>query len=490
MNRFDLEEATIAQIQARFQNGSLTSHQLVSHYLAQIETNDQQGAELNAIAVINQNALHEAQQLDQEYKATGPRSLLHGIPVLVKDNYETWDMQTAAGSILLKGWIPPEDAFIVKKLRQAGAIILAKTNMHEFALGIITIGSLFGATRNPYKLDRNPGGSSGGTGAAVAANFGVVGWGTDTCGSITIPAAHNNLFGIRATQGLASQTGIIPLSRTQDVGGPLARTVTDLAIAFDFTVGRDPQDPQTAEADNHTPPSYTDNLDLNGLQGARIGLLIDLLQPEEGDQPVAELVKQAAVAMQAQGAFVTDISIPNLHDLLNDKLGGFLVLNSEVKPSLNRYLAHRPSAPINSFDEILAQKRVQKSIQRTLQMHQALKTVESGEYEEQLQKRTTLKEAIYHTMDHFGVDVLIYPTIRRTAMPLGARQIGGSNAKLSSNSGLPVLSMPVGFTPEGLPVGVNLLGREWAEPHLFKLAFAYEQATIHRRPPTSTQTPV
>jgi amidase len=188
---------------------------------------------MNAISVTNANALTEADARDAERRAGAPRGPLHGIPVIVKDNYDTADLQTAAGSRSLAGWVPPDDAFLVKKLREAGAIIIAKSNMHEFAYGITTLGSLFGQTRNPYALDRNPGGSSGGTGAAIAANFAAVGMGSDTCGSIRIPASHNSLVGIRGTQGLASRSGIIPLSSTQDIGGPIARTVTDLAIVLD-----------------------------------------------------------------------------------------------------------------------------------------------------------------------------------------------------------------------------------------------------------------
>ena len=488
MTPFELPEITISQIQEGFQNGSLTSYELVSRYLARIEAYDQQGPALNAISAINQRALQDAQQLDQERQEHGARGPLHGIPILVKDNYETHDMQTAAGSIVLKGWIPPDDAFIVKQLRKAGAIILAKTNMHEFARGITTIGSLFGATHNPYKLDRNPGGSSGGTGAAVAANLGVVGWGTDTCGSITIPAAHNNLFGIRATQGLASQTGIIPLSHTQDVGGPLARTVTDLTIAFEATVGYDPQDPQTADADSHIPASYIDLLDKNSLQGARIGLLTDLHQYDAADQPVTDIIRKAAADMAAQGALVSEVSIPNLHNLLNDKLGGFLIINCEVKPDIDHYLANRPTAPVRSFDEILEHKEVWASIKPALRGYNALNTLDRGDYEKHLLKRVTLKEAIYQAMDKAGIDVLIYPTNRRTAASIGERQVGGHNAKLSANSGLPALSMPAGFATDGLPVGVNLLGREWDEARLLSLAYAYEQATNHRRPPNSTPT--
>jgi len=222
---FELVEVTIPQLQSALSTRIVTSHDLVTQYLARIEAYDQHGPALNAISVINGNALAEADARDAERRAGAGHGPLSGIPIIVKDNYDTIDLQTAAGSKSLAGWIPPDDAFLVTKLHQAGAIIIAKSNMHEFAYGITTLGSLFGQTRNPYALDRNPGGSSGGTGAAIAANFAAAGMGSDTCGSIRIPASHNSLVGIRGTQGLASRSGIIPLSSTQDIGGPITRTV-------------------------------------------------------------------------------------------------------------------------------------------------------------------------------------------------------------------------------------------------------------------------
>src|SRR5215831_8668781 len=295
-----------------------TSRDLVAMYLARIDAYDQRGPTLNAISVTNANALTEADARDAERRAGTPRGALHGIPIVVKDNYETADMQTADGSRLLAGWIPPADSTLVKKLRGAGAIIVAKSNMHEFARGIITVGSLFGQTRNPYALDRNPGGSSGGTGAAIAANFAAAGMGSDTCGSIRIPAAHNSLAGIRGTQGLASRTGIIPLSSTQDIGGPITRNVTDLAIVLDVIVGYDPADPQTAASVGNIPSSYTDFLQLNGLRGARIGLLTDLLGSEPADTEVATIVRAAVNEMKGRGAEVIDVAIPGVKDHMND----------------------------------------------------------------------------------------------------------------------------------------------------------------------------
>ena len=245
---FELMEATIPELQAALAAGTVTSRELVTRYLARIDAYDQKGPALNAISAINDRALAEADALDAERKTRAPRGPLHGIPVIIKDNYETVTMQTADGSRALAGWVAGTDAVLVKKLRDAGVIVIAKSNMHEFARGITTLGSLFGQTRNPYALDRNPGGSSGGTGAAIAANFAAVGMGSDTCGSIRIPASHNSLVGIRGTQGLASRTGIIPLSSTQDIGGPIGRTVTDVAIVLDTIVGYDPADPRRPPA--------------------------------------------------------------------------------------------------------------------------------------------------------------------------------------------------------------------------------------------------
>ena len=261
---FELMEATIPELQSALAAGSATSRDLVTRYLARIDAYDQKGPALNAISAINDRALAEADALDAERQERAPPGQLHGIPVIVKDNYETVTMQTADGSRALAGWVAGTDAFLVKKLRAAGAIVVAKSHMHEFARGITTLGSLFGQTRNPYALDRNPGGSSGGTGAAIAANFAAVGMGSDTCGSIRIPASHNSLVGIRGTQGLASRTGIIPLSSTQDIGGPIGRSVTDVAIVLDAIVGYDPADAQTAASIGHTPKTYTDFLQLGG----------------------------------------------------------------------------------------------------------------------------------------------------------------------------------------------------------------------------------
>ena len=483
--QIDLLEATVPQLQAALTDGTVTSHDLVSMYLARIDAYDQKGPALNAISVTNRNALAEADTRDAERRAGVPRGLLHGIPVIVKDNYDTVDLQTAAGSRSLAGWVPPDDAFLVKKLRQAGAVIIAKSNMHEFAYGITTLGSLFGQTHNPYALDRNPGGSSGGTGAAIAADFAAVGMGSDTCGSIRIPASHNSLVGIRGTQGLASRSGIIPLSSTQDIGGPIARTVTDLAILLDATVGYDPGDAQTAASVGNIPKSYTDYLQLTGLRSARIGLLTALLATDPADAEVAAVVRGAVGEMKEQGAEPVDVAIPGLSDLLTDRANGFLIIRQDFKFDLNAYLAARPSAPVRTLEEVLASGKFHPAVETNLRNSQAVESRDTEEYLAHIVKRNILRDAILKAMADNRVEALAYPTIRRKANVIGEMQMG-TNCQLSANSGLPAITVPGGFTADGLPVGVELLGRAWSEPQLIKFAYAYEQATHHRRPPAST----
>jgi amidase len=482
---FEIMEATIPRLQAALSTGMITSRDLVAMYLARIEAYDQKGPMLNAISAINERALSEAEALDAERRAGTVRGPLHGIPIVVKDNYETIGMQTADGSLSLAGWIPSDDAHLVKKLRAAGAIIIAKTNMHEFAYGITTVGSLFGSTRNPYALDRNPGGSSGGTGAAVAANFAAIGMGSDTCGSIRIPAFHNSLVGIRGTQGLASRIGIIPLSSTQDIGGPIGRSVTDVAIVLDAIVGYDAADPQTAASVGNTPDSYTDYLQLTGLRGARIGIVTSLFAPDPEDVEIATIVRAALNEMKSQGADLVDIAIPGLTELLTDRFGGNLIIRQDFKFDFNSYLAARPTAPVHSLKEVLASGKFHPTVKDNLSNSQSTDSRDTKEYLEHRLKRDRLRETILKAMADNRVEALAYPTIRRKANLIDQAQVG-TNCRFASNSGLPAIVVPAGFTPDGLPVGVELLGRSWSEPQLIKLAYAYEQATNHRRPPPTT----
>jgi amidase len=478
---FEVMEATIPELQAALTAGTVTSRQLVARYLARIEAYDRQGPALNAVSVVNRNALAEAEALDAERRARGPRGPLHGIPVIVKDNYDTADMQTAAGSILMKDWLPPDDAFVVRRLREAGAIIIAKSNMHEWAYGITTVGSLFGQTRNPYAPGRNPGGSSGGTGAAIAASFAAVGLGSDTCGSIRLPAAHNSLVGIRATQGLASRGGIVPLAHSQDIGGPIGRTVTDVAILLDAIVGYDPDDPQTAESVGRIPRSYTEFLQLTGLRGARIGILTDLFGTDPADAEVAGIVRAALDEMRALGAEVVEVSIPNLSPLLV----GAGVIREEFRADLAAYLAARPTAPIKTLKEVVDSGQFHPMVRDVLVAAQNVDELDPKDYLEKLVRRGAIRQTALAAMADHNLDALAYPPIRRKAAPLGEAQ-PGNNCVLSATSGLPAIVVPAGFTEDGLPVGVELLGRAWGEGQLIRLAYAYEQGTRHRRPPTST----
>ncbi len=480
-DELELLEATIPALQAALASGVVSSRDLVALYLARIEAYDQQGPALNAISWFNRNALAQADALDAERQAAGPRGPLHGIPVLVKDNYDTADMQTAGGSILMKGWIPQDDAFLVRKLRDAGAIIIAKTNMTEWALGYWCVGTLFGQTRNPYALDRVPGGSSGGTGAGIAANYAAIGLGTDTEASIRCPAAENSLVGLRGTQGLLSRAGIIPLSHTQDIGGPLGRTVTDVAVTLDALVGYDPADPQTAASLGNVAATYTASLCATALNGARIGLLTDLFELDPSDPGVTAVVRRAADEMRQQGATVIEVSIPNLADLMSSS--GVV---TETRFELKKYFDAHPTAPIRSLDEIVASGIYVPEIAATLKRLDAVESLDTKDYYQALAQRTVLRQATLAVMADNSLDAFIYPTMRVKPVLIGTPTQTGVNANLTTHTGLPTLTVPAGYTDDGLPVGVEFLGRAWSEPTLLGFAYAYEQATHHRRSPAST----
>ncbi|MBI4538120.1 MAG: CHRD domain-containing protein [Gemmatimonadetes bacterium] len=478
---FDVFEASIPELQEAMESGRLTAAQLVDAYLARIEAYDKRGPQLNAILWVNANARAEARALDEERARRGPRSALHGIPVILKDNFDAHDMPTTAGSLALAGVVPPDDAFQVRKLRQAGAIILAKANMHELASGVTTISGLGGQTRNPYDPSRNPGGSSGGTGAAVAASFGAVGWGTDTCGSIRIPAAHNNLFGLRPTKGLSSIDGIIPLSHTQDTGGPLARTVTDLAIALDATVGPDPADAATRALEGRPLPRFREALDANALRGARLGVATDLFTDTLEDREAIRLIRNAIMAMKAQGAEVMEVSVPGIDSLL----GRSRVVEHEFKFDLADYLAATPAAPVKSLGEILERGLHLAALDSAFRARNRVETRDSEVYRTLLARRDSVREAVLRAMDAERLDALVYPTVQRRPALIGEPQ-RGSTCRLSAHSGMPALTAPAGFTGDGLPVGVELVGRPFADARLVALAYAFEQATHHRRPPATT----
>jgi Asp-tRNA(Asn)/Glu-tRNA(Gln) amidotransferase A subunit family amidase len=479
---FDVMEKTILELQEAMTRGQVTSKELVSAYLARIAAYERSGPALNAFITVDARALETAEALDRERASKGPRGPLHGIPIVVKDNFETADMPTTGGSIALAGFMPGHDAFQVQKLRDAGVVIIGKTNLHELAAGITSISSLGGQTRNPYEPTRNPGGSSGGTGAAVAANFAVAGMGSDTCGSIRIPAASNNLVGLRGTLGLSSRRGIIPLSHTQDIGGPLARSVTDLAIMLDATVGLDEGDSTTSAGKGHVPQSYRDALQVTALKDVHVGVLKNLFGAAQEDNEVNTIDRKALDAMKAAGAQIEEVTIPGLEDLVR----GSSVINSEFKFDLMDYLAPFPNAAVHSLGDILDRGEYDKALENTFTLRNKAESRETEEYRRARVKRAAVRDLVLATMEELKLDVLAYPPLGRKAAIIGEPQGGGANCQLSASSGLPAISMPAGFTDDGVPVGVELLGRAWTEPRLLAIAYAYEQATHLRRPPSTT----
>ncbi|WP_204524671.1 amidase family protein [Litchfieldia alkalitelluris] len=479
---FKLEEATITELQDAMEQGKVTSKQLVQMYLERIQQYD---SILNALTIINPNALETAAALDDERATKGPRGLLHGIPVIVKDNYDTYDMPTTAGSKSLEGSIPPDDAFQVAKLREAGAVIIAKSNMAEFAFSPNeTVSSIGGTTVNPYDIERVPAGSSGGTAAAIAANFAVVGLGTDTGNSIRGPGSHTSLVGIRSTMGLTSRDGIVPIILSRDIGGPLARTVTDAAIILDTIAGYDPKDPVTAKSVGHMPDSYLDFCDKNGLNGARIGVLRQYFPDEEIDSEVKQLIEQAIIDLRNQGAIIVDdFNIPNLEQLFQNANGPF-TMKTDIKAYLETL---GPNAPVKSLDEIIESGKYHPSIEEGMKYAHGVKLPPEDDpdfYKSEV-NREVYRLSILKAMADQEVDVFIFPTWNYPPRKIGDWESphGNNSYQMSPPTGFPALTVPMGFTYGNLPAGLQMLGRPFSEPTLIKYAYAYEQATKHRRAP-------
>ena len=475
----DAFELTIPELQAAMAAGQTTSAALVQQYLDRIAAFDRAGPRLRAMIHVNPRAREEAAALDRERATKGPRGPLHGIPIVLKDNYDTFDMPTTVSSVAMAGFVPPDDGTQVRKLREAGAVFLGKTNLHEFARGIETISSLGGQTLNPYDPRRNPGGSSGGTAAAVAANFAAVGMGSDTCGSIRIPAANTNLFGLRVTQGLSSRDGIVPLSHTQDVGGPLARSMIDLVTVLDATVGTDAADAQTAGAHGRLPDSFAEFLQADALEGARIGVLTDYLRESAPYQEVTEVIQAAISTMQANGAETIDLQIGGLDELLANTG----VIDYEFTTDVGQYL-RASGAPVGSVQELLDSGRYHAALEARYR-RSIDRADDTEEYQRRLANRDTLASLLVETLEQNDLDALVYPTLRVKPVFVGESQYG-SLCRIASHSGLPAISVPAGFTPDGLPVGVELLARPFDDARLIALGYAWEQVASPRRPPERT----
>jgi amidase len=500
--RFDLEEATIAGLQQRMQSGQETSRSLVDKYLARIEALDRSGPALHSVLEVNPDARTIADQLDAERKSGRTRGPMHGIPVLIKDNIATADrMMTTAGSLALAGTKPPKDAFVVTRLRDAGAVILGKTNLSEWANFRSTHSTSGwsgrgGQTKNPYALDRNPSGSSSGTGASISANLSVVGVGTETDGSIVSPSNNNGLVGMKPTLGLVSRTGIIPIAHSQDTAGPMTRTVADAATLLAAMTGPDPEDAPTLRQGSGNgrgaPIDYTTALDPNGLKGARIGVVRNKYF---GYSPAADRIAEAAIAdMKKQGAIIVDpVTIPTLGKF--DE-GEFEVLLYEFKADLNKYLTWLGAAsPVHSLKDVIAFNDAHRSEempyfgQEIMTMAEQKGPLTTAKYTAALARNRRLARAlgIDATMTKYTLDALVGPTggpAWLTDLVNGDSSFANSSAPstVTSVAGYPHITVPAGFA-DGLPVGISFFGRAWSEATLFKLAYAYEQATKHRTPP-------
>lgn len=490
VSSFTFDEATVSSAHSAMVSGELTCVELTDYYLRRIEAYDQQGPALNALLAVNPRAREIAAEMDAEFARSGTEGRpLHCVPVVLKDNYDTFDMPTTGAALALAASTPPDDAFVVARLRAAGALFIAKSNLTELARGGTTVSSLGGQTRNPYDLTRTPGGSSGGTGAAVAADFALLGTGSDTGQSIRSPSSANSLVGIRPTHGLVSRDGIIPISFTQDEVGPIVRTVEDAARMLDVMAGYDPADPITAFGVGHVPSSYTDFLDTEGLRGARIGLLEDLQGGAAVHEEVNAIVESSIEHMTRLGATVIRFRIPAFEAVSRD----LSLQSSEFKVAFNRYLASLGSAaPVKSLEEFIESGGLYPPFREGYERDQALQDpLNDPEYRNRLLRHDELRQAVMTAMADNELDAILYPHQKRLVVPIGEDQVE-RNGVLSNSTGFPAITIQGGFSspteaaPIGVPIGIELLGPAWSEPTLIRLAYAFEQGTQIRRPPVST----
>jgi amidase len=511
----NLSTASIADIEAAYKTGHLSAEQLTRAYLARIAAYDKQGPAINAVITLNPNALAEAKALDAERQAGKLRGPLHGIPVVLKDNYNTFDLPTTAGSQLLQGSVPPADAFVVKKLRDAGVIILAKVNLSEFAgsggsvsgatdpavlkAGAVPNGfsSMGLQTRNPHDLTRGPSGSSGGTGASIAAIFAQFGMGTDTGGSVRGPSSANGIVGLKPTLGLLSRNGIVPLALSFDTGGPMARSVSDVATALGVMTGVDPADPATSNSAGKFQTDYTKYLKTGALKGARIGVARDFMGKDAGTDKVME---DAIATLKRLGAVIVDpVGYPEYLRVSKQPIYNLLVA-SEFKAQLTDYLhTLKPGFP-RSFDEIVAKANDPATHYRSPEKAYGLKYTASLALDLNDPSYLAIKNemlaatraGIAALFTKYQLDAIIYPTSPRPATlikPLEAPKPGGggdSATSFANETGSPDLIVPAGMTSEGLPVTISFFGQPWSEPKLLGYGYDFEQATKAIRTPKFT----
>ncbi len=488
---FRLEETTIADVHRAFTAKSLSCHTLVQRYLDRIAAYDKTGPAINALITIAPNALAIADSLDRRFAASGPVGPLHCIPMIVKDNFETHDLQTTAGSLALRGWIPTRDATMVARVRAAGAIVLAKSNLAEWAFTPYeTVSSILpGYTKNPYALDRVTAGSSGGTAAAVAANEGEVGLGTDTGNSIRGPSSHQSLVGIRSTMGLTSRAGVVPLSNGADIAGPMARNVADAVAVFDVVAGEDVADSVTLTSRGHREADYNRFVVPGGLKGARIGVLRQAYERPTADSEVVSVFARAVSAMKAQGAVIVDpAGIDSLQAVLRVPGPGC----NAFKYDLERYFAARgENAPVKTIRAVLQSGNYHPTTQLRLQAADtvSLPPESNPGCAAREAMRARFRTAVLQMMDSLQLDALVYPTWSNPPRLIGDLNTpAGDNSQLfSPTTGFPAITVPMGYTRGNtLPAGMTFFGRPWSEGKLITLAYGYEQATHHRRAPATT----
>ncbi len=484
---FELNETTITKVHQAFRDKTLTCAQLVEAYLKRIEKYDKP-TKLNAIVFTNPNAMRRAQELDKELQETGKLRELHCVPVILKDNFDTADMATSGGSMVLKTSLPPDDAFMVKKLREAGALIVAKSNMGEWAFSpYFTISTTLGETRNAYDLKRVPAGSSGGTASAVAANFGLVGMGTDTGNSIRGPASHLALVGIRSTIGATSRDGVIPLLLNRDIAGPMTRTVEDAARVFNVIDGYDPNDPGTELSKGKLPDSYLEYLKPDGLKGVRVGVLREISDTPTTDPEVLKIFNQSLLDLQKAGAVIVDpFEIPDL-DVLTQATG----FCSRFRYDINNYFASLgEKGPVKRLKAVVDAKKYHESSEGGMEWAMS-RDVPPEEHEipcvdvEGDPRRKALRDAVVNAMNENDIDVIVYPSWNNPPRKIGDMDSphGNNSPIIAPHSGQPAITVPMGFTQSGLPTGLQMLGRPFSEASLFQYAYAYEQMTRHRKPP-------
>ena len=490
--KFKIEELTISAMQALLKSGELSVRELTLAYLERIETLDRSGPALNSIITVNPKALEEADRLDREFSTRGQLSgSLHGVPVVIKDQIETKDMMTTFGSIAQNGYQPKDDATVIKKLKACGAIILAKTALPDFATSWFGFSSKSGETKNPYVLAHDPGGSSSGTAAAVAANLALVGVGEDTGGSIRLPSSFCNLVGVRVTPGLISRDGTSPLVVFQDTAGPMARTVTDAALLLDAMVGYDPKDEYTTAAliAGHK-GSYADNLDAESLKGARLGVIRNAFGSDD-DPASAKVNKVIATALDAAkdaGAELIDVEVP---DLMEHILATSLYL-SHSRYDINQFLASRDNMPIATLEMIKEKKLYEPSLDLLEAIFEGPEHPEDDpQYFQKLAARDRFQRLVVGIVAKHNLDALVFPCTQ--ILPPGKQDIRDgkyevlsfpTNTLIASQTWMPSICLPAGFSDDGLPVGMELLVLPYHEPDLFRLGYGFEQATQCRKAPT------